>query len=101
SKFSLRNAGVLHRTHDGKFEAAWIGDLRAKSSVPVKFLPSTDNQPHLAQWDESAETLSYDVQVREVLDRLDSNKDGKISQSEARRDPAILEDFGRIDQSES
>ena len=100
SKFGLRNAGILRRTSDGKYEAAWIGDLRAKSSVPVKFSPTTNNQPHLPQWDEAAETLSYDVQVREVLDRLDSNKDGKISRGESRRDPAIAEDFARIDQAE-
>jgi hypothetical protein len=40
------------------------------------------------------------VQARTVLERLDQNTDGKISRSEARKDPAIWEDFARIDQSD-
>jgi hypothetical protein len=100
SKFNLRNAGLLRRTRDGKYEAAWIGDLRAKSSLPVKLVPAMNNQPHLPQWNNSPETLSYDVQVREILSRLDKDKDGKIDRREARHDPAIFHDFARIDQTD-
>jgi hypothetical protein len=90
---------MLRRTSSGKLETAWIGDLRSKSFVPVQFTPAADNRPHLKQWNESPETLSYDVQVRDVLRRLDENGNGKLDRREARKDPVLWEDFARIDQS--
>lgn len=99
TKFNLRKAGVLRKTQAGKVETAWLGDLRAKSMVPAKFVSAANNRPHFVEWDQSADTLSYDIQVQELLDRLDENKDGKIARREARSDPVLSEDFGRIDQS--
>lgn len=101
SNFALKNTGVLRKTESGKYEGAWIGELRAKSSVPLKFEPTPDDQPHLTQWDDVAETKSYDVQVRELLRRLDENGDQKIDRREARAESEVLQEFSRIDLSGS
>ena len=101
SGFALRNAGVLRKTENGKYEGAWIGDLRAKSAAPLKFEPTPGDRPHLAQWDDVSETKSYDVQVRELLSRLDEDHDQKIDRREARGESEILHEFNRIDQSGS
>lgn len=100
SVFSLRGAGVLRRTEEGRIEAAWLGNLRSKTTVPLQFAPLLRNEAHFAEWDTAPETMSYDVQVREVLQRLDTDRDGKLSSREVRADPRIANEFARIDQSE-
>lgn len=94
----IRVSGVLRRRADGSIERSWIGDLRPKSSVPLKFVPVTNEQVHFPEWDQAPETLSYDVQAREILARLDQDKNGKLSEREAQADPRIAEQFSRLDQ---
>lgn len=98
SNFALKNVGILRKTQAGKYEGAWIGDLRAKSTVPLQFSPTRNDRPHMAQWDDVSETQSYDVQIQELLRRLDEDQDGKINRREARAESEIHQEFARIDQ---
>ena len=77
----LRDAGVLHRTEDDRLQGAFLGDVAAGSSVPVSLqqrLPS----PHLPQWTTPA-TLSYETQARSLLEKSDTNGDGRLQRNEA------------------
>lgn len=93
---ALHSAGVLRRTAAGQLETAWIGDLPAKTSVPLRFATST--KPHFDQWDEAFITLSYNVQARKLLDQYDTNGDKMISKSEAQRNTDLAEQFDSIDE---
>jgi hypothetical protein len=57
TELALKDVAVLNRDSAGKVHTAWIGDLPAKTSVPLKFADATDRaQTWLAQWDESPAT---------------------------------------------
>lgn len=95
---SLHDAGVVRKKTDGRVEVAWLGDLKAKTTVPLKFDASQNGSPHFAQWDNSFVTLSYNAQAKEIIHKLDANKDAVLSRGEVRTDAALSGDFARLDQ---
>jgi hypothetical protein len=55
---SLREVGIVRRTGANQFEAAWLGDLPARSKNKLDFRPIGDDgtdapQPWIANWDSS------------------------------------------------
>lgn len=89
----LRDAGVLHRTEDGRLQGAYLGDVPAGNSVPV-LLQQNLRIPHLPQWTSPA-VLSYEMQQRALLRQYDSDGDGRLQRNEARGELATQ--FARLD----
>jgi hypothetical protein len=94
---SLHDAGVLRRTEEGKIQTAWAGEVEAGSTVRLAFEPAAGGTPHLAQWDQSPATCSYELQAQNVLSRLDRNRDGRLERSEVRGEAKLAEQFDRLD----
>lgn len=53
SRLGLREVGVMRRTPSGRLELAWVGELAARTTVPVRFeaAPRGDTRP--PRWDAS------------------------------------------------
>ena len=96
TEWSLHDAGVLRRTSAGRVEVAWIGDLAAKSAVPIGFVHLADGNPYLEQWNQSKTTISLRTQVEETLQSFDDG-DGSLTISEAVDHPQLRLDFARYD----
>jgi hypothetical protein len=95
--FSLHDVGVMRRTEEGVMQTAWIGDLESGSAKQVPWRTGGGGERHLPQWDASPTTLSYETQAQEVLDRLDTNQDGRLQWREVMNDGPISRQFARID----
>jgi len=96
--FTLQGAGILRRTDAGDLESAWVGDLASKSTRPLDFVHLAGGVPRFDQWDRSPTTLSYDVQLSDILRQLDGDGDGLIDRSEAQADPALAAQFDNLDE---
>lgn len=93
--FPLRDVGVM-RNHQGTIEMAWVGELAAKASRPVVFVPSPDQATYCEQWATSPMTHSHDRQVQAML-RWDENSDAVLSLTELPVDHELRKDFEKWD----
>ncbi len=93
----LQDAGILRRAEDGRLEAAWIGELAAKTSHPVEFVHVANNIPRFEQWDRSPATLSLAAQTAKIMSELDQDNDRVLSQGELNEDAELRGSFVRGD----
>ena len=92
--FLLRGAGLLRRNEQGVTEGAWLGELAPGAAVRLEFQPTAGGRAHLPQWDESYATLSYETQARQVLERLDTNRNEQLDWLETNSE--LASEFYRV-----
>jgi len=97
SGIALRDVGVLRRDKSGRAEVAWVGDFDGVETAVLRFTAPKDNRIHLEQWNDSSTTFSIDEQVRVLLAKYDVSGDGRLTRSELRDEPQLLEHFQRSD----
>jgi hypothetical protein len=95
---TLKDVGLLRRTAGGQLQTAWLGELAAGSSRPVRFEPATDQKARVAQWDDSPATFSFDRQTDGLMDRLDRNGDKRLDQGEIASHPEMAANFAKFDE---
>jgi hypothetical protein len=53
TSLTFQDVGVIQRGTDRTYQSAWLGTLRPKTAVPVRFEAAPDNQPYVGQWREA------------------------------------------------
>ncbi|MCA9122692.1 MAG: hypothetical protein H6822_20780 [Planctomycetaceae bacterium] len=95
---SLKHAGILRRTLEGKVQTCWIDDFPAGMELPVQFEQADEELARLKQWDDRPVTYSFDRQADHLLRSYDKDNNKKLSLKELASVPEVVSVFSNYDQ---
>jgi hypothetical protein len=63
SEIAIQGVGILRVLPTGAAEIAWVGDLPARATVPVRFQPRPQDWDYFAEWGNNRATVRTDEEL--------------------------------------